>query len=249
MMKAILIISLILILGSFGSLMAQQCTVTVTIGEVTISPCVPNRLDIPVYMNNPCTVGGFSMQIKTTVPAWLKFDVNDPLAADTIGSRNPHWGFFMFQVHPMFEKIITVSAIGSPYGDNLPPGDGLIFTLHIDFDDLGVSDTCQLIYFNDSITNISDSTGYITYPKVLIDGSVCVDVVCDSNLVRGDANGDGSLNGLDVVYFVAYLKGGPSICLGCVCPGDANNDGNANGLDVTYLLTYFKGGPGVVPCN
>jgi hypothetical protein len=66
---------------------------------------------------------------------------------------------------------------------------------------------------------------------------------------RGDANGDGNLNGLDVIYLVAYFKGfGPP-------PdppeaGDANGDGNTNGLDVIYLVAYFKGtGPPPPPAS
>jgi len=245
MLKTALIITLILLLGSFGSLMAQ-CTTTVTIGGDTALPCASGRLDLPVYMDNPCTVGGFSITIMTTDPSWLEFDANDSLAADTIGSRNTNWGVFDFEVHPIFENKITISAVGPPTGENLPPGDGLIFTLHIDYDNLEVSDTCQLINFG--TTNVSDSTGYIIYPKILIRDSVCVEA-CASNLVRGDANGSGSLNGLDVIYLVAYFKGGASICLGCLCQGDVNNSGNVNGLDVTYLVAYFKFGGALDPCE
>jgi hypothetical protein len=56
----------------------------------------------------------------------------------------------------------------------------------------------------------------------------------------GDANGNGVFNGLDVVYLVAYLKGGTPPAE----PrerGDANGDCTVNGLDVTYLVQYFKG--------
>jgi hypothetical protein len=58
--------------------------------------------------------------------------------------------------------------------------------------------------------------------------------------VRGDANGDGDLNGLDVVYLVGYFKGQnpPPVPPDA---GDANGDGTLNGLDVVYLVAYFKG--------
>ena len=57
--------------------------------------------------------------------------------------------------------------------------------------------------------------------------------------VRGDANGDGNLNGVDVIYLVAYFKGGPAP--NPIEAGDANGDGSTNGLDVIYLVNYFKG--------
>ena len=70
--------------------------------------------------------------------------------------------------------------------------------------------------------------------------------------VRGDANGDGNLNGLDVIYLVTYFKGGgppPNP----IEAGDANGDGITNGLDVIYLVAYFKGvgppPPPVAPGN
>jgi hypothetical protein len=248
MRKISVLIALLIVLAFSGIPFAQDCTVTVTVGGVTTPPCVDNRLDIPVYMNNPCWVGGFSIQISMTDPSWFEFDPDDPYAADTIGSRHTNWGVFGFTVH-QYGYLITVTALGDDgggNGQNLPPGDGLIFTLHGDFDNKDVSDTCQLINFG--TTTVADTTGWILFPKILVRDSVCVDP-CDSNQVRGDANNSGSLNGLDVTYLINYFKGGSSICLGCPCGGDANNSGNANGLDVIFLVNYFKGGPAPVPCE
>ncbi len=74
----------------------------------------------------------------------------------------------------------------------------------------------------------------------------------------GDANGNGSFNGLDVTYSVAYFKGGPPPPYECECPpgsgniwyvaGDVNGSCSYNGLDVTYMVAYFKGGPPPHPC-
>ncbi len=72
----------------------------------------------------------------------------------------------------------------------------------------------------------------------------------------GDANGNGSFNGLDVVYSVTYFKGGPQPPYSCECTpgntwfvaGDVNASCNFNGLDVSYMVSYFKGGPGPHPC-
>ncbi len=58
----------------------------------------------------------------------------------------------------------------------------------------------------------------------------------------GDANASGNVNGLDVVYLVAYLKGGPPPP-DPILRGDANGSCNVNGLDVTYLVSFLKGGP------
>jgi glucose/arabinose dehydrogenase len=60
-------------------------------------------------------------------------------------------------------------------------------------------------------------------------------------LDAGDANTSGSLNGLDVLYLVSYLKGignPPEPILAANAEGDCV----VNGLDVVYLINYFKGG-------
>ncbi len=76
------------------------------------------------------------------------------------------------------------------------------------------------------------------------------------NYIVGDANGNQSFNGLDVVYSVSYFKGGPPPPYSCECTpgqtwyvaGDVNASCNFNGLDVSYMVTYLKGGPPPVPC-
>ncbi len=60
--------------------------------------------------------------------------------------------------------------------------------------------------------------------------------------VPGDANASGDVNGLDVIYLVNYLKGGPPPP-DPFLRGDANGSCTVNGLDVTYLVSYLKGGP------
>jgi hypothetical protein len=59
--------------------------------------------------------------------------------------------------------------------------------------------------------------------------------------VPGDANGSGDVNGLDVVYLVNYLKGGPAP--DPLLSADANGSCSVNGIDVSYLINYLKGGP------
>ena len=64
----------------------------------------------------------------------------------------------------------------------------------------------------------------------------------------GDVNGDGGANGIDVVYFVNYLKGGPDPIIYCNCANqpyfypaaDVNGNCEVNGLDVTYFVRFLK---------
>jgi hypothetical protein len=63
--------------------------------------------------------------------------------------------------------------------------------------------------------------------------------------ISGDVNHSGDVNGLDVIYLVNYLKGGPPPPLevdGFYPEADANGSCDVNGLDVVYLVNFFKGG-------
>lgn len=83
---------------------------------------------------------------------------------------------------------------------------------------------------------------------VVADGQITDLNVKLGQLVTGDANDNGVLNGVDVVYIVNYLKGR-------VPPpdpielGDANGDCLTNSADVIYLVNFFKGGAFPIPCN
>ncbi|MCK4386050.1 MAG: immune inhibitor A, partial [candidate division Zixibacteria bacterium] len=66
------------------------------------------------------------------------------------------------------------------------------------------------------------------------------DVVVLETFIRGDANGDGKVDVIDVVYLINYLfKEGPA-----PVPfeaGDANSDGKVNVDDIVYLINYLFG--------
>jgi hypothetical protein len=68
--------------------------------------------------------------------------------------------------------------------------------------------------------------------------------------VPGDINGNGSSNGVDVIYGVSYFKGGATPPDSCDCPpivfpfyatGDVNGNCALNGVDITYFVAYLKG--------
>jgi len=67
--------------------------------------------------------------------------------------------------------------------------------------------------------------------------------------IPGDINGNGSANGIDVVWAVNYFKGGPPPPVRCdMCPqpppfyaaGDINGDCVFNGIDIVLLINCFR---------
>jgi hypothetical protein len=77
-----------------------------------------------------------------------------------------------------------------------------------------------------------------------------LEIIRGCEYLPGDFNGDGVVNGIDVVYSIAFFKGGPNPPIRCdMCPlpmpfygtGDVNGDCYFNGLDIIYLVVYLKG--------
>jgi hypothetical protein len=64
----------------------------------------------------------------------------------------------------------------------------------------------------------------------------------DGDFIAGDVNASGRIDGLDVVYLVNYLKGGPPPPAPLL-RADCNGDCLVNGSDVLFFLEYFRGGP------
>lgn len=77
----------------------------------------------------------------------------------------------------------------------------------------------------------------------------------------GDINGNGTANGIDVVYGVNYFKGGSHPPIDCypVCQsepnpffaaGDVNGNCAFNGIDITFFVRYLKGQvPSLLSCT
>jgi len=226
-----------------GGQYPPEADVTLTIG----SPCdSTDILAIPIYLENPCTVGGFQMEIVLTdINHGVYFDPDDPNSADTIGSRNSGWGYFTFNV--INSSTIRVVAIG-PGGSQpeLPAGEGLLFTVHPHYS--GLVNDCQAVRFG-AMDFVYDPTGYIYYGASHENGALCVG--CDIAWPRGDANRSGTLNIADVVSLFNHLKGVAPICFGgCICTGDFNSSGTINIADVTDMFAFLKGtGEPPLPCD
>jgi hypothetical protein len=77
-------------------------------------------------------------------------------------------------------------------------------------------------------------------------------VVPECDYIPGDINGNGTANGIDIVFAVNYFKGRAAPRDSCDCrpdlpnypfyaAGDVNGNCTFNGIDVTYFVAYLKG--------
>jgi hypothetical protein len=99
-----------------------------------------------------------------------------------------------------------------------------------------------------SLCNDYDCDGAITAnDRLIFDSHLGHCCSCDCH--PGDANGNGTINVLDVSYLINFLyHGGPAPIPYRLCAGDANCDCKINILDVSYIISFlYKNGPR--PCN
>jgi hypothetical protein len=123
------------------------------------------------------------------------------------------------------------------------PSDPVLVT---SFDTPG--DCLGIFKFGNNI-HLADRYSYILLQASGFDSTGC-------NYIRGDVNGNGIFNGMDVVYTVRFFKGGNPPPYSCECTagntwyvtGDVNGSCSLNSLDVTYMARYFEGGAGPIPC-
>jgi hypothetical protein len=153
----------------------------------------------------------------------------------------------------VLQEVTVTTCYGSPLS-------GVDVTLwkDADFYERGVTDQNGVALF--SVNPAFEGTAFLVcykpnyYP---FEGSMAALNDC-GDAVAGDANGNGTCNGIDAVFLVAYLKGiGAPPPDSCQCPtpdflylsADANGNCEVNGLDITYLQYYFRGsGPAPTFC-
>jgi hypothetical protein len=105
----------------------------------------------------------------------------------------------------------------------------------------------KVIAFNGHAPNRTSGQIYSFFVEDTTTVSGCV-------YVPGDINGNGSANGIDVTYGVAFFKGGNVPPLDCGSPvgpcqqaspfyaaGDVNGNCAFNGIDITFYVAYLKG--------
>lgn len=249
MLKVVIITvvsTLVIFIGISG---AQDDIVTLSIGESCDS--IP-RLSIPIIMDNPDSVGSFTIKIVLSDygisdPLWLVFDPDDPNAADTTGSRINYWPFFSFYIDEPDTIVVNAARIGYPQeARSLPPGYGPVFTIHPYI--LESSDTCQLLRFGDGCL-VYDENQYNYYSLNYVRRNACSG--CNPSWLHGDINRSGDIGLSDVIGMISAYRGDVLFCNGCLCIGDANANGIPVELpDVIAIIgNYRTGEPPMLPCD
>jgi predicted outer membrane repeat protein len=184
---------------------------------------------------------------------------NGGLASDWSATQNFWTNHYNFppEPFPLFGpadgvKHVVAQTLFSWGGTfDYDPNSSFIFSLQYSPDSL-------FLNYVRTIPGLADTAFTIATDSLTASGRVYwrVQAVDDDTLIRiggtpegpralvilppGDANCNGTTNGIDVTFMVSYLKGiGPAP--NPLLAGDANGNCAVNGIDVVYLVAYFKG--------
>ncbi|MEW6412622.1 MAG: C1 family peptidase [Candidatus Zixiibacteriota bacterium] len=142
-------------------------------------------------------------------------------------------------------RLISSQTETSP---DLPVGEGPIVKLFFTIPVTAIEGNTAAILIDGYDAYLPQYSGdWATYTVPAISGSIIVSDYCCS--LRGDIDHSGSLDGLDITYFVNWMwKSSPE--LPCEDEAEVNGDGAVDPLDLTYLVDYFwKSGPAPVSCE
>ncbi|MBQ6274947.1 MAG: hypothetical protein IJK63_12080 [Oscillospiraceae bacterium] len=127
-----------------------------------------------------------------------------------------------------------------------------LYIYHTDLAELDLTDNPILLdaYLNGTPTVHEN---YVEYAGGPLGGRLLIDedqtVITEKPHIPGDINGDGNVDGTDVVLLATYVKAGGSGVTIVPGSGDVNGDGRVDGTDVTLLATYVKAGGQGVPIH
>lgn len=243
------VMGLLLVLGLNGSANSQLSVLATRIENDSCDIAIQNTTAYPgrgtwvtVWMKNPVPVAGYSLTFMLagnpdvarftcdTSGYWCFIDTTDCLASN-----------FSNVFCVCVENGSVIRTVGWGYTGFIPssPNYRCLFKIRMDVCCIPDSETNRSVPILLALgsSSLSDTLGY--------------DIPLRDHMgelfvwwsVPGDANGDSSVNAVDVVFLINYLFiGGPEPC---VCEAaDCNNDGVINASDVVYLINYlFIGGP------
>lgn len=184
---------------------------------------------VPVYLKNSLPLNEMDIVVKwpTTGSPILSYQ-----GFSVAGTRTENFDTVYVLGQSSSKISFRLTAAKTTAKDPLPVGDGPILNLLFQASGTG-SGTIDTAYLNGVVTGVKPL--YQDYVPSVTPITFRVGI-------RGDANGDGTINVGDAVYIVNYVfRGGPAPDS---YQGDANGDGNINIGDAVFIVNYvFRGGP------
>lgn len=242
--------SILLLLGLNGSANSRPPDLAGKVEDDTVDVAIEDYTAYPgtetwgtILMRNPVPVAAYQLrfQLSSSHAARFSCDTAGHCFIDTAGCSASALSDTISCVCEGNGSIVHIVGLGNP-GEFISPSPNYrcLFKIRMDICCIPDSDTLReaFIFLAPAVSFLSDTLGNLLPLSYNPPGELFV-----WWSVPGDANGDSSVNTVDVVFLINYLFiGGPEPC---VCEAvDCNNDGIINAGDVVYLINYlFIHGP------
>ncbi|MEW6412885.1 MAG: C1 family peptidase [Candidatus Zixiibacteriota bacterium] len=211
--------------------------------NVTTDP--DTDVEFVVYANNSAPIQYLKIPVEFGNTFGMTYD-----SFSTAGCRTDYFyrqDYLHYDI--WFGKRLTLRLQTDPTAEpDLAPGEGPIVKLYFSVPStapIGSLATIQLDGYDIYLPAYYGE--YADYQVPAYNGTVTVGAAgCCATV--GDINHDGSIDPLDVTYFVDWIwKGGADIP--CLDEADSNGDSEVDPLDLTYLVAYiWQSGPPPVGC-
>jgi hypothetical protein len=238
------------------------------ITDVVLEAGTTYWLEIFPHMEFPPQVGWVNTDIITGNPSMQEFQL---LGTYPWTSLNLDMAFCL--VGPSVHPFGTIAGVVTDAVSHVPLNGVTITTFDPDFNVVGTNTSGDLGEWTlelppGTYSERLSKSGYqdTTIDVIIVSAGSTTNVATGIRFIvgpqclyyPGDINDRGHFTGLDVVYGVSYLKGGPPPLRTCECTGwtgpgpyiagDVNGSCSLTGLDITYMVAYLKGGPALRPC-
>lgn len=170
------------------------------------------------------------------------------LSFSTAGCRTDYFGLQGYLHVNDIGKQATIRLQSSTNGSlpELGPGTGPILRLYFQTSAAAANDSTVVSLSGYSAYSPTFTGPLLTYTPSLEPPTVLYPGCCED--IRGDINGDGSVNITDLTLLVTHLFSGGA-APECFEEGDADGNGSIIISDITYLVSYlFRGGPPPAGC-
>jgi|GEM_PF-500129 len=174
-------------------------------------------------------------------------------AFSTDGCRTDYFETQTYQHFDPGQRRYTIKLETS--SSDLPPGEGCILKFYFIIPgsaSSGQTDTVEVDGYLEYLPLFSGSIA--EYQAVPMAGTISLSGCCNHDGMRGDADGNGSVNVNDPTYLTNWIFfGGPDPpCVdpdGSMPESDVDGSGSVNVIDPTYLTNWiFFEGPDPLPC-
>ncbi|HOP08165.1 MAG TPA: S8 family serine peptidase [candidate division Zixibacteria bacterium] len=223
---------------SYGSMTRVRDSYIIALADtvtfVTDSVYAGGQAVMSVNMTNSQLLNEMSISFRIDTLSAFSFD------SATLGSRTSYFEDFQQTAYAPTEgrfayRLVADDGGGSPL---LTPGTGEIMKIYVTTDDLALGGLAAEVDSSQTPRRLNLTSPQLTYDPVVHAGQIITRYV-----MRGDVNGDFSIDIADVVYLVTWMfQGGPAPI--AVQAADVNANLQVGIDDLVYLVDYeFNQGP------